>query len=235
MKKLALALAAITALGMAAPSDAEAWGSRYGGWGHRGWGGVGAAHIQVATIRPAMVTAIRPMAMGTHRLRKWWSFGVGLSLLPTMVATTRRATAMAMAATTAGMASAGWAPMAAITGREWCTTAGTASIAWAFTAPGAKPRHPLYGDYIGRGATSKEQPRRKPTGLSRGSKVGAKELPGLTGLPATGSAHLDECQYFHRFCDGRSNAPYFQPASWKPSVSCVPHIQAGVLVAWSAA
>ena len=32
MKKLALALAAITTLGMAAPSDAEAWGYRYGGY-----------------------------------------------------------------------------------------------------------------------------------------------------------------------------------------------------------
>ena len=32
MKKLALALAATAALGMAAPNHAEAWGYRYGGW-----------------------------------------------------------------------------------------------------------------------------------------------------------------------------------------------------------
>ena len=32
------------------------------------------------------------------------------------------------------------------------------------------------------------------TGLSRGSKVGAKELPGLTGLSAAGSAHFDGYQ-----------------------------------------
>ena len=72
------------------------------------------------------------MAMTTPRLRKWWSFGVGLLLLHTMVATTRPA--MAMAATMAGMASAGWATTAAITGLGWPTMADMVSVVSATTA-----------------------------------------------------------------------------------------------------
>ena len=159
MKKLALALAATAALGMAAPNDAEAWGYRYGGWGHRGWGGVGAglaiwrpggrldrrfngAGLCLSRLRLRWLLSGQlwlrlwlrlpsAMAMDTPRLA-WWSFGVGLSLLHTMVATTRPG--MAMAATTAGMASAGWATTAAITGPGWRTMADMVSVAWATTA-----------------------------------------------------------------------------------------------------
>ena len=56
MKKLALALAATAALGMAAPSDAEAWGYRYGGWGHRGWGGVGAG-LAIGALAGGLIAA----------------------------------------------------------------------------------------------------------------------------------------------------------------------------------
>src|SRR5829696_7154184 len=84
-----------------------------------------------ATTRPlmAMATAIRPaMAMITPQLRLSW-FGVGLSLLPTM------------AATTAGMVSVAWAITAAITALGWRTTVAMASAAWATTAAviGVKP------------------------------------------------------------------------------------------------
>src|SRR5215204_7639785 len=67
------------------------------------------------------------MAMDSPQLRLWW-FGVGLSPLLTMAATTRPA--MAMAATTAGMASVAWGTTEAITGLGWGTTAGMASVAW---------------------------------------------------------------------------------------------------------
>ena len=58
MRKLALALAATAALGMAAPSDAEAWGYRYGGWGqrHGGWGGVGAG-LAIGALAGGLIAA----------------------------------------------------------------------------------------------------------------------------------------------------------------------------------
>jgi hypothetical protein len=58
MKKLALALAATAALGMAAPSDAQAWGYRYGGWGghHGGWGGVGAG-LAIGALAGGLIAA----------------------------------------------------------------------------------------------------------------------------------------------------------------------------------
>jgi hypothetical protein len=58
MKKLALALAATAALGIAAPTDAEAWGYRYGGWGYRhgGWGGVGAG-LAIGALAGGLIAA----------------------------------------------------------------------------------------------------------------------------------------------------------------------------------
>src|SRR5215207_8828326 len=58
MKKLALALAATAALGMAAPNDAQAWGYRYGGWRHHhgGWGGVGAG-LAIGALAGGLIAA----------------------------------------------------------------------------------------------------------------------------------------------------------------------------------
>jgi hypothetical protein len=58
VKKLALALAATAALGMAAPNDAQAWGYRYGGWGYRhgGWGGVGAG-LAIGALAGGLIAA----------------------------------------------------------------------------------------------------------------------------------------------------------------------------------
>ena len=70
MKKLALALAATAALGMAAPSDAEAWGYRYGGWGHRGWGGVGAG-LAIGALAGGLIAA------STARAYAYPAYGYG--------------------------------------------------------------------------------------------------------------------------------------------------------------
>jgi hypothetical protein len=57
MKKLALVLAATAALGVAAPSDAEAWGYRYGGgYRHGGWGGVGAG-LAIGALTGGLIAA----------------------------------------------------------------------------------------------------------------------------------------------------------------------------------
>jgi len=57
MKKLALVLAATAALGVAAPSDAEAWGYRYGGgYRHGGWGGVGAG-LAIGALAGGLIAA----------------------------------------------------------------------------------------------------------------------------------------------------------------------------------
>ena len=109
------------------------------GWGHRGWGGVGAG-LAIGALAGGLIAASTARAYaypaygyggyypasygygygypasygyGYARLGPLWSFGVGLSLRLTTAATTRPA--MAMAAITAGMASVGWAIMAAIT------------------------------------------------------------------------------------------------------------------------
>src|SRR5829696_10294786 len=70
MRKLALALAATAALGMAAPRDAQAWGYRYGGYRHGGWGGVGAG-LAIGALAGGLIAA------STARAYAYPAYGYG--------------------------------------------------------------------------------------------------------------------------------------------------------------
>src|SRR4051812_42846683 len=78
----------------------------------------------------AMVTGIRPTGIGTPQLRLS-SYGVGSSLLLTMAATTRPA--MAMAATTVGMACVAPATTVGMACVVQATTVGMACVVQATT------------------------------------------------------------------------------------------------------